>query len=117
MNARGIALAAYQVLHLLSYPGGMPPLEGGTPPLDGEYPIHGWGTPPPIWTWLGYPHLDLARSFLSSGPGQGTPTPRVWTGKQTETITFPILRMRAVITTLNAKLQGPALSKQPTFIL
>ena len=74
MNARGIPPAAYQVLHLLSYPtgGGVPHLlmGGGTPsPGHGVYPIPGRGG--------GYPI-----------PGWGT-SPRLWTDKQTETITFP----------------------------
>ena len=108
VNAGGIPPAAYQVLHLLSYPEkgyptsgwGVPHLwTGDSPLLDGGYPIPGQGPPiwtwlryplppsgpgqgshPPIWAWLGYPpHLDLA----------GVPCPRAWTDKQIETITFP----------------------------
>ena len=46
VHAKGIPPAVYQVLHLLSYPGG-----GGTPSLacGGRYPISGWdgdGVPP-----------------------------------------------------------------------
>ena len=42
-------------------------------------PLQGWlGTPPPNWTWSGYPH-----------------PPRCG---QTENITFPILRLRSVTT-------------------
>ena len=60
----------YQVLHLLSYPGGgVPhPWTGGTPSMAGGYPISGRGTPPPTGV-----------------------------DSQTENITFPILRMRAVL--------------------
>ena len=64
MNARGIPPAAYQVLHLLSYPRGNPSLAGGVPnhwlwgypipawgnsSLAGGYPISGWGCP--MWDW------------------------------------------------------------------
>ena len=63
LNARGIPSATYQVLYMLSYPGG------------GGLPIPGWGGvsypgyPPAVWTCLEYPHLDLA----------GLPHPPVWT--------------------------------------
>ena len=51
---------------------GVPPLPPGVPPWLG-YPSAGW-------TWPGYP-----------------PTPQVWTDKQSETITFPlVLRTRSV---------------------
>ena len=77
VNARGIPPAAYQVLHLLSYPGGtypgrgVPILAGGvpTPSLDRGYL--------PIWTWPGYP----------LGVNRQTPV---------KTVPSPILRMRAV---------------------
>ena len=65
---RGIPNAAYQVLHVLSCPGG-----GCTPdrfPLAGVPPVLTWlGEPTwgtPILTWLGYP--------LPSGPDRGTPS-------------------------------------------
>ena len=107
VNAWGIPPAAYQVLHLLSYPGvrggypilswlwGTPSWPGGTPSLDGGYlipsldrgySIPGWGTPhldlagaPPVWTWLGYPCLDLARVLLS-GPSWVPPPVWTWPG-------------------------------------
>ena len=64
VNAKGILPATYQVLHLLSYPGGggnTPSLargcttslaEGGIPSLAAGYPM----LLPPIWDW-GTPHL------------------------------------------------------------
>ena len=64
------------------------------------YPQPGLGLPDWEGTWdqwLGYPPTGK-----DMGPvevlwdGDGVP-PRVWIDKQTETITFPILRMRAVI--------------------
>ena len=42
---------------------------GGTPSL---YPSSVPGQDTPIWTWLGYPYLNLAR-VPPSGPGWGTP--------------------------------------------
>ena len=74
VNARGIPTMAYQVLHLLPQVGytlaGVPLARS-----DGGGYLR-WGTPqqanpparsdgstqggPPAWTWLGYPHLDLA---------------------------------------------------------
>ena len=91
---------------------GVPPHQdlgrGYLPPGPGKgvipLPSAGWGTPPVSWmgnpppgpgkgtplpiSWMGYPprRLDLAR---------GT-APQVWTDRQTENITFPILRMWAV---------------------
>ena len=55
MNARGIRPAAYQVLHMLSYPGGG---GGGVTPSQGT----------PI------PHPDLAPSMNGVPPGKGTGT-------------------------------------------
>ena len=115
MNARGIPTAAYQLLHLLSYPGGYP-IPGQEEPhtwLQG-YPILDWGTPrkrPGTSHW-GTPRKDMGPvEVLWDGDGvspertwdqwkyygmeMGYP-PGVWTDKQTENITFPILRMRAV---------------------
>ena len=53
MNARGILPATYQLLHLLSYPGGegTPSLAGGTPSLARGYPSLDQGIPS-ILTWL-----------------------------------------------------------------
>ena len=48
---------------------------------------------PPILTWPGG-HLPWPEG--GTHLCRGTPSPRVWTDKQTETITFPIFRMRAV---------------------
>ena len=82
MNARGTPPAAYQVLNLLSYP--WLGRRGRYPVLG--YPHPGLRYPPPQkWTWdqsLGYPR----KGHRTSGR----------TDKQTETITFPIIRMRAV---------------------
>ena len=93
VNARGILPAAYQVLHLLSYPGGVPhPWLGGTPSLVRKCPISGWGggeyfipgqegTPSlawgylipgwgtSIWTWLGCPMSRSGWSTPGKGPG------------------------------------------------
>ena len=74
--------------------GGGTPCWGGYPhQLDGVPPT--WeGVPPVSWTgylpvsWMGYPPPPQSA-------GQDTP-PQVWTDTQTENITFPILRMRAV---------------------
>ena len=74
VNARGVSPAAYQVLHLQSYPCGItPPLDqaGGTPSLAGL---------PSIWAWLGgTPSLDGAPhpwlGFPPYGPGCSTPSP------------------------------------------
>ena len=82
---------------------GVPPsIPGmGTPPVSwmGYPSAWTWDGVPPI-SWMGYPlpgsgigypdHPDL---------GQGTTPPpvKVWTDKQTENSTFPILRMRVVI--------------------
>ena len=68
VNARGIPTAAYQVLHLLSYPGG-----GGVlpHPWPGATPIMGsWSTPHPDLAG-GTP--SLARGVPPSWPGWGTP--------------------------------------------
>ena len=57
VNARGIPTAAYQVLHLLSYPRGVPHPWMGVPPSRGT-PLSWLGYPSPILTWdqsLGYP--------------------------------------------------------------
>ena len=83
-------------------PGTLPDLDLGPPP-----PGH-WTWDPPTWTWTWDPPLP--------GPGPWTwdpPTPptqtwdwvlsppvEVWTDTQSENITFPILRMRAVKRTL-----------------
>ena len=138
MNSRGIPPTAYQVLHLLSYPGevvphpwmgrGAPSLAGGYPiselgvPIPGQgIPLSGPGQAPPSGPGWVTPHLDLDRVSPLSGPGSGTPhlnlvrithlsqpdqgtsPPPAWdlAGRpprceQTETITFPILQMRAV---------------------
>ena len=65
MNARGIPPAVYQVLHMLSYPGGTPSLAGGTP---------SWA--PPILTWLRVPHPWLGGgSTPSLAGGGGYPIP------------------------------------------
>ena len=83
VNARGIPPATYQVLHILSYPGG--------------YPIPGWEVPhpgyPPILTWpggtlpldggVGYPILGYPSPLF--WPGQGVPYP--WAGGRE----YPIL--------------------------
>ena len=93
MNARDILTAAYQVLHLLSCPRGVPHPAGGggTPSLNGGgTPIQPWigGTPSlDRGTLVGvppHPRLDgvhtppspsdLARVPIR--PGQGTPPPR-----------------------------------------
>ena len=50
MNARGIPTAAYQVLHVLSYPDGVGTWVGGG--------VSNLGVPPPLW----------------SGPGSGIGT-------------------------------------------
>ena len=62
------------------------PRSGGVPHLRS-----GWGTPP--LTWLGYPPSEL-RWDTPPDLRWGTPPPRKF--EQTEIITFPILRMRAV---------------------
>ena len=82
--------------------------QGGTPSLDRGYPVPGWGYP--VLGWGGTPSLDRGYPIH----GQGTPCPDL-TGvppprrpdlaevpptpgcEQTENITFPILRMRAVM--------------------
>ena len=77
VNARGIPTAAYQVLHVLSCPGGIPHVPsaclGYTPPVWGTPPVLTWlgggvpryprlaGVPP---TWLGYPPI-------MTWPGEG----------------------------------------------
>ena len=73
MNVRGILPAAYQVLHLQSYPGGgvRHLWTGGTPYLAGM---------------LGYPHLDLAGGYTFLGWGThrmdlAAVTLPVWTGQ------------------------------------
>ena len=71
VNARGIPPAVYQVLAVV--------LSGG-----GGYPIPGQGVPHPGWEY---------QWGVCPTPGWGNT--RVWTDKQTETITF--LRMRAII--------------------
>ena len=102
VNGRGIPTAAYQVLHVLSCPGG----GGGVPELG--YPRGWWGYPilailtcPGSTPWQRYlcweyPHPDLAGvpSQLDligvppsgpdwrtppSGPSRGSPPPEVWT--------------------------------------
>ena len=98
VNARGIPPAAYQALHLLSYPGEGYPIPGrrggGTPSLDGAEGVPHpwtWGTPfpdggqyphpiahpwvPLILTWLGYnpTRLDLDGVPLFGPGGGGTP--------------------------------------------
>ena len=94
--------------------------ETGTPPQTWDQvtpPDLRLGTPQ-TWTW-DPPYLDLDLGPPLPGPGPGTPptqtwtldppyldlrpgTPlEVWTDTQSENITFPILRMRAVKTTRN----------------
>ena len=86
MNARGIPPAAYQVLLLLSYPGGYPSLaRGGTPSLAGGTPYR--GNP---WPGLEYPlerDLGPVTGVLPGkdmGPvevlwdGDGVPLERTW---------------------------------------
>ena len=85
------------------------PVRGGVPPPVGVPPLPGpmWGGVPEVWyppigvppwpglmgggTWGGVPP-GLA------GPGRGTPIPpppaQVWTDKQSETITFPLVYVR-----------------------
>ena len=70
VNARGIPTAAYQVLHLLSYPG-----EGGTPSLAGEEGV------PPILTWdqsLGSPPERTWDQWKYYGMEMGYPRERTW---------------------------------------
>ena len=107
MNARGIPPTAYQVLHLLSYPGGgtpsltrVPPVltwPGATSSLDRGYPIPDLGTPLSGPGWGTAPGRDL-------GSVTGVPTRKdmgpvkvLWDGdrgiprqcEQTENITYP----------------------------
>ena len=73
---------------------GYPPTwERGTPHLGRGCPLPGKGVPP---TWEGgTPHqLDGVPPHQLDG----YPPHQVWTDRQTENITFPILRMRAVKT-------------------
>ena len=83
VNARDLPTAAYQVLHVLSCPGGG---GGGLPLLGGwGYPHPDLaGVPSPQWTWPGYPPSDLATVPLSDLAG--VPPSRCG---QTENITFP----------------------------
>ena len=107
VNSRGIPTAAYQVLHMLSYPGGRYlPWPGGYLPWPGGY-LPWWGVPtlgypPHIWTWLG------KSSPPPSGPGRSTPSPL---GVNRPS---PFLRIRSVINrivsiqvTLNAAFWKP----------
>ena len=120
VNARGIPTAAYQVLHVLSCPGG-----GGVPPvltwlgypsphqtwLGYPRPIRsGWGTPPPIgpgWgtlhqTWPeSPPPIRSGRGTLPIRSGWGTPPSDMAVGNppgvdRLNTLPSPILRMRSV---------------------
>ena len=70
---------------VLTWPGSNPSLAGVPhhPDLAGGYPIPDQVLP--IWTWQGYPHLDLARvppvlTILGSylGPLTGVPPERTW---------------------------------------
>ena len=118
VNSRGIRTAAYQVLHVLSYPGGYPLLGyplvdlAGVPPqsdLDVVPPVWTWpgytsvwtcpGHPlhqgmgvSPIWTWLGYPPSDLARVPPHLYLARVTPLGV----DRLKTLPFPIHRMRSV---------------------
>ena len=84
---------------------GPPPPENlrpGTPPgksetWDPPWKIWDLGPPWKIWDW-GPPRPWLDQVPPLPGPGPGTPPPpvEVWTDTQSENITFPILRMRAV---------------------
>ena len=58
------------------------------------------GVPPWKDLWLGYPQKGPGTRHLGKNLGLGYPPQRarwVWTDKQTENMTFPILRIRAVI--------------------
>ena len=95
VNARGIPTAAYQVLHLLSYPGGgtHPWWGGGGYPIPGQGGTHRWlgnikslvrGYPIPgipILAWVGIPHPwpGGTPSLVSpSWPDWGTPRKKTW---------------------------------------
>ena len=66
------------------------------------------GIPPLERTWDQWKHYGVEMGYPQKGHGisgsimewrwSTPPSPRVWTDKQTETVTFPILWMRAVIT-------------------
>ena len=84
VNARGILPATYQVLHLLSYPGGTPALAGipPHPDLAGYPPSHldlPGVPPPPEGTWdqsLGYPpHGKDMEPLKVIWDGDGVPPP------------------------------------------
>ena len=101
VNARGIPTAVYQVLHMLSYPGGYLPWLGegylpwprgtylGVPPIltwlgEGYLPWLGVGNPPPILTWLEGTVPTLAGGYLPwyrypSPTKVGTPPAKVGT--------------------------------------
>ena len=78
--------------------------QGGTPSLDRGTPCPRLDGVPPSKAGWGYP-LSSDGGTPPSKAGQGYPpiqgwmgvSSRVWTDKQSETITFPILRMRAVM--------------------
>ena len=80
----------------VGYPLARVPLQ---PHLTGGY--QRWGTP-----WQGYPPSQVSWGLPEVGypqqgylpPGRGTPSPQVWTDKQSETITSRlVLRTRSVI--------------------
>ena len=84
VNARGIPTAAYQVLHMLSCPGGIPqvPPTWGTPLRNPpSWPIWGGGVPHPHpdlpWVSPAWdtPCPDLAGRYPRYPPTWGTPCP------------------------------------------
>ena len=88
MNTRDMVIAAYEALHMLSYPG-----EGGVTYLGWGVPTLGRGTylgVPHVLTWLGGTYLgypprpDLARGVLTLAY---PPSPAQC--ERTENITFP----------------------------
>ena len=80
---------------ILTWPGGIS--LPGYPPPSSVPPLSWPGRVPPSWTWLGTPPPGVCPMefwvMLQSIMGYGYPPPRCG---QTENITFPILRMRAV---------------------
>ena len=95
VNARGIPPTAYQVLHMLFYPGegagvspsgpGWPPCPdhqdlAGIPPLSGlgggGYPIPGWGVSP-LWTWHGGGYPSQILMVGTGGPARSILLPKI----------------------------------------
>ena len=90
---------------ILTWPGGT--LARGTQSLGRGYPIPGTDLGPVpgvplerMWDQWKYCGMEMGTAPPRKNMGQLPPPPRVWTDKQTETITFFILRMRAVIKTV-----------------